>query len=372
MGKKQSQENSADDKKVIKPISAHELRTNRILSLVAEKIKHETHSMQNIIEQKKQLIKNIIKTAISNNLFDKKIYALWEALLSRALSDKANIPEIDDLIGTDAKTIVKRSYSGNTQIGERRFFINQVYYSIATYKRLDPKEYKVKSKAEYNDNFKIYFFYLWFDKIKEKKILTQLECLNDKIFSLNEKIRDVHAQIEEQHELINMRPAGPVTLVKMGPTIKDAVLIDYETAMHNLTPVITKEHDNLFNNPLGFEDEKRLYLQIDTSYDKKEILQQIDDLVGVIQRLQGRKRGKGTKKSVKKEELEALIEEMFLRFYVKERISAEKSFDKISEHLEVMGIKLDSASIAKRYVPRIKNKYDITNIKSLRQSYYDK
>ena len=341
-----------------KPVSAQEMRTQRLLPDVMAIIHHETRPIEQLMGQKRKIIKAIVESAMNGKLFPPKIDVMWKSLLKRSMGREI-LPEdfLDDLMKKDALSLVKRFMGIFTSTDERRHFVWQVHYALASNKkRASDKKYRV------------YFFYLWFDKIKQQDIVRQIEKMNDEIFALHQQTREISERIEAEHGFIHMRPPGPVTVLKGVGRIKDSLQISFELAMLNLKqkPWIDEESILILDNFLNFKSDTMLHLLIDTTYDKKAILDQVDELIFAIQHLQGRKRGAGTRKSIVKEELDMLVEKMFLRLYVEETKTEETSINEICEYLESIGNPIEAESVVRRYLRSIKKRYGVKNVKELR------
>lgn len=109
-----------------------------------------------------------------------------------------------------------------------------------------------------------------------------------------------------------------------------------------------------------------MYLKIDLSYDKKLIIQQLDDFITFAQKKICNYLHTGKRKRAKRIEFEKLIETLLIKYFVENNYPQKKSLEKISEELFNNGITIQTDSIERRYLPSIKKKYGIKNIKELR------
>ena len=128
---------------------------------------------------------------------------------------------------------------------------------------------------------------------------------------------------------------------------------------------------NLLNSLETLEKEKRITLQINLTYNKKDILQLVDDVISKAQKITGKSPEKGVGKRAITIEQEKLIERSFEKYYLAGD-SKEEALSKTSNDLSKVGISMDVDSINRIYLPRLKNKRKIKDIRELKKGGGDK
>ena len=115
-----------------------------------------------------------------------------------------------------------------------------------------------------------------------------------------------------------------------------------------------KNIGNIINNDY-------MYLQIDLTYDKKEILQICDDIISKAQKIIGKE-----KVEAKTMERQKIFEKLFLHYYLQPK-SKEKALEETEKKLEKFGIKLSYETLNKQYLKRLKNKHNVQSVSDLRE-----
>lgn len=113
-----------------------------------------------------------------------------------------------------------------------------------------------------------------------------------------------------------------------------------------------------------------LDVQIDITYDKGKIMDELDRIVTLAQKKIGKYPKKGKRKSLKTSLVQELIENVFMRNYKPGAISSGKAMEKTSNVLKELGINLDVDSIRRKYIKSIKDKYKVKTVKGLYEKWH--
>jgi hypothetical protein len=76
------------------------------------------------------------------------------------------------------------------------------------------------------------------------------------------------------------------------------------------------------------------------------------------------KRSEGIRKDAKRQEMCDIIERYFLQFY-KDKVGAEEALQKTCDELDKVGITLTPETLKKRYIPDIKKKLGVKDLREL-------
>lgn len=104
-----------------------------------------------------------------------------------------------------------------------------------------------------------------------------------------------------------------------------------------------------------------LYLQVDLTYDKKDILQLCDDAVSKAQNITG-KSGSSARTHIQ----ERLFNNLFLKHYPSGKSKSE-ALEKTERDLAALGITIEAETLNKKYLPRFKMRYGIKDIRELKK-----
>lgn len=366
-------------------LTAQGIRTYRMHTQLYARFNKATSALRISQDQIYKEIDIKITEAIQKKLFPPHIISKWKKFLdiiakgtgqksTKKLGDDyhtiyPDLPDMiyslevfDEIYQSDSLTMLSLFWQKMLSARERREFLFELYFSIMG------RDKKLVHRIKHEK----YFYYCWYDKITDKKIVREIEELHEKYSCIEKDIEGIRKNIQLDMKMPPRDSFAPVTLMipTSGPfTEENTWFVPFDVAISNLQqkPVIVEEY-GLFDNPLGLKSADRIYIQINVNYDKKAILQHIDDLLSEIKKTKGSVRGKGTRQSDFIDELEKLIEEKFLEYYVDKNMSTFDSLFEISVFLKNKGIKREPESIGRRYISSIKRKYEVDEIEDLRKT----
>ncbi len=107
---------------------------------------------------------------------------------------------------------------------------------------------------------------------------------------------------------------------------------------------------------------KFLYLQIDLTCDKKELNKHFDDAISIAQKAVGKNKEHETTVI-----LQNYFNNLFEKYYIKEKLSKAKSLEKISTDFENKRHPLESDTLSKTYFQRYKKEKGVNDIRDLRK-----
>ena len=267
----------------------------------------------------------------------------------------------DEIYQADSLTMLSLFWQKMLSTRERREFLFELYFSIMGH---DKKMVRRKKHEKY-------FYYCWYDKITDKKVVREIVELHDKYSCIEKDIEGIRKNIQLDMKMPPRDSFAPVTLMIpiSGPfTEENTWFVPFDAAISSLRhKTFTDEEYGLFDNPLGIKSADRIYIQINVNYDKKTILQQIDALLSKIKETKGTERGKGKRQSALKDEQEKLIEEKFMEYFIDKRMTESDSLFEISMFFESKGKKLEPESIDRRYLDNILKKHGVDHCEDLRK-----
>lgn len=117
------------------------------------------------------------------------------------------------------------------------------------------------------------------------------------------------------------------------------------------------------NNAEMFIADDFLLLQIDLTYDKKEILDSCDDVISKAQTIIGK-----TNKRAKKAVIERLFDLLFKDHYLSSR-SKSDALNKVVEDFKTVGLEIEAETLDKRYIPGFKKRCGIKDVRQLKGVY---
>jgi len=240
-------------------------------------------------------------------------------------------------------------------------------------KALDEKLFPKKEMEHYrsvlskdknlSEQLRIEVMGVWIDKVSDSSISKEYKRLNDEIGKAREKYLLFIAEIEQEH--------------RFKLTVKNPLFNNFNLPIEGVECIIVDQlggnghpEDHTFldtrnvsffdkNNAESFIKNNFLFLQINLTYDKSEILNLCDDVITKAQNITGKnKRARTT-----------VVEEMFdslFKFYYPAEKSKRDTLDKIQEKLRSIGVEIDSETLDKKYLPGLKKRCGIKDIRQLK------
>jgi hypothetical protein len=307
-------------------------------------------------------IVDLTAKAIDEGLFPKRVTELWDALVLRAkkhaglklselLEQDYRSDFLNELMKTDdAPEMLVFFLDG---LLPRRESIRQVYNLLLDQAMNGRNE-------DYVDDPEMKFFRSWIDKVTDAAKRERLTRLNLDAVKAYGKYQDLTEKMIRQHkELPWDLPSAPVMLLRLSDIGEGNVRVH---AYDPLIPLpLTDSFLNITMSGGGF-----LNVRVDTSYDKKEILLSLDDVIDRAQRVSGKNPPKG-RIDARTIVLTDLIESYFIEYYVRQSLSKEKSIEQTRKRLEEIGITLSPSGIEKRHLRPIMRRRGIRSLKELRK-----
>ena len=106
--------------------------------------------------------------------------------------------------------------------------------------------------------------------------------------------------------------------------------------------------------------------KIDLKEDKTEILRNLNDMITTAQDTINKLEGTNKLKRAKTSLQENLIENIFIQYFIEKKYSLTRALEETENELLNSEIKIDVESIKRRYIPAIKKRYGIKDIRELR------
>ena len=349
---------------------------------VKEKIKDIKSELEEKIEPlRKQITDNvgmlrrIVSQAIQDDRFPSVAHEIWNKLVEQSGADSMTAEAFEskfhreplwdgELTGNkvydEAFWTDLRSYDSNpdrtiawcsitSSSGRRWDHIRDLYRRMA------------EKTASIDISTKVDFFGLWIDEIDDPAMASRLSALDSQILSLKGQIEQGQKKIFSKYRVFRTYPYEPVMLLlSYGESAakERSVLLPYTMPENEV-----KDYEERVLKPLGYVSDGLLYLQIDLTYDKKNIIKNVRDAVSKAQHAMG-KTAIGVRRGAKRQEILEIIERCFLQFYEQE--GAEEALEKTCDELAKVGITLTPETIKRRYMNDLRKKWGVKNLRELR------
>ena len=188
---------------------------------------------------------------------------------------------------------------------------------------------------------------LHIDKVKDPEVKKRYEKLRDEVKEARKKALDsIDKKGRELHfNLMEYRPIEAVECIFPTGEKTDTKPIN---RLQNFPKYLVSKHDFL-------------YLQIDLSHDKEDILHLCDDIISKAQEFIGK-----TGESAITRWKDKIFDKLFLKHYLS-GMSKTKALEKVQEDFSNLGIHIEAESFNKRYLPRFKKRYEIKDIRQLKK-----
>lgn len=284
-------------------------------------------------------------------------------------------PILEKLMG-----IRKRIVSLIIESVNKKILPPEFYVEWAKYKNESAELFGKHENEEFNNLSKLLIHLI--SNREVIKVITSLKEYNPISKSLQKIIRDLHnslKKIQKKYRIyisiiadkIFLKPYLPVMLLSPDiDFISESYIKDLSFHMSFLMLASPMVQESIKEpKPIAIEtsiDKDCLCLQVDLRYDKKVIMQTFDDIITNAQKLIGKYPVIGKRKDSKSIEKKKLVENLFLDFYVKKGLSKNETLEKIASYLKQEKIQLEPESINRKYIPNIKRKYSVKNVRELR------
>jgi len=362
-------------------ITASELKMINVkekINDIKSELEKQIEPLRKRITDNVGILRGLVFQAIQDDRFPSFVHVIWDKLVGQAGTDSmtaeafkrkfrreplwdgelAGSKAYDEVFWTDLT-----SYDSNpdrtiawcsiTSLSGRRWaHIRDLYKRMAETARMD-----ISTKVD--------FFGLWIDEINDPTMASRLHALDSQISSLRGQIEQGQKRIFSKYHITGAHPYEPVMLLLFygeGAAEERSILLPCampadETKKWGVT------YEESVLRPLGYLSDGLLYLQIDLTYDKKEIVKNVQDAVNKAQQAMG-KRSEGIRKDAKRQEMCDIIERYFLQFY-KDKVGAEEALQKTCDELDKVGITLTLETLKRRYIPDIKKKLGVKDLREL-------
>lgn len=216
-------------------------------------------------------------------------------------------------------------------------------------------KYVQKELSELSDQSKLWTLTQYIDELKDAKMRKKYQHLLDKIKRIREEISEkiTIKESETHYRLSEFRPIDPVEYVSYSQPFT-TVPVD---AFRKYLRMAGKDPDT----KIGYKivKDNLMCLQVDLTYSKRDILEACDEAVTVAQGLEG-KRGRRAATSLQQD----LFDMIFKKHYLDKK-SKYDALEKTREDLVSLGILIATNSLQRKYIPALKRKYGIKDIREL-------